>query len=395
MRSIKLISYSFAAILPLLSLDATAPALARGTDRESFGEPNEDAEISVARIAGPFEFPWSIGFLPNSSILVTERTGRLQLVGPDLIAREVGGVPPILSKDHGGLLDVAVDASFSKNRFIYLSYVHGTAAESVIRVLRAKLDDSNGALTEQQIIFESFPPIESAAHVAGRVVVTSEGYLFLTLGDRRKPELAQNPFNHVGAIIRIRTDGSIPDDNPFVSSRGGRPEIWTYGHRNPQGLALDPRTGNLWSHEHGPLGGDELNLVIGGRNYGWPVVTHGSDYSGKPIGEGITVKEGMESPVHHWTPAIAPSGLAVESYDGRLVLWIGALAGQAIIRLELVEGRVVQERRLFKEQFGRIRDVRIGPDRLIYMITDSIEGALYRLEPAVEQASGPGKRKPL
>jgi aldose sugar dehydrogenase len=220
MRSIKLISYSFAAILPLLlSLDATAPALARGTDRESFGESNEGAEISVARIAGPFEFPWSIGFLPGGSILVTERTGRLQLVGLDLIARDVGGVPPILSKDHGGLLDVAVDASFSKNRFIYLSYVHGTAAESVIRVLRAKLDDSNGALTEQQIIFESFPPIESAAHVAGRVVVTSEGYLFLTLGDRRKPELAQNPFNHVGAIIRIRRRPCRSGNNSIGTGR--------------------------------------------------------------------------------------------------------------------------------------------------------------------------------
>ena len=369
------------------------PASARITEQEELIAPVSPTELEAVRIAGPFEFPWSIAFLPDNSILVTERPGRLQLIQPGSVAREVAGLPPILNKDHAGLLDVAIDPGFAENRIVYLSYVHGTAAASTIRVLRAKLDE-NRALIDRGVIFESYPAAHSAKQLGGRIAITGDGYLFLALGDRSTPERAQDRSDHAGSIIRIHTDGSIPKDNPFISMPGARSEIWSYGHRNHQGLAINAHTGRLWAHEHGPMGGDELNLVIAGRNYGWPVITFGFDYSGKPIGEG-TAKVGMEQPVHHWTPAIAPSGLAIENADGVTVFWIGALAGQSLVRLEMQDGRIVREQRLLKDELGRIRDVRIGPDGLLYLITDDREGALYRLQPAVEQALRRGTRTSL
>lgn len=369
------------------------PASAHITEQEEIIEPHDTAEFAAVRVAGPFEFPWSIAFLPDSSILLTEQPGRLQLIPSGSVAREVAGLPPVLSKGYAGLLDVAVDPGFSENRTVYLSYVHGTEVSSTIRVLRAKLDQSSKTLVGQQVIFESIPAA-SPEQLGGRIAVTGDGHLFLTLGDRWEPARAQNLSDHAGSIIRIRTDGSVPVDNPFVSVPGARSEIWSYGHRNPQGLAFDARTGKLWSHEHGPQGGDELNLIVSGRNYGWPVITHGLDYSGKPIGEG-TAKEGMEQPLHHWSPAIAPSGLAVESAGGVTVFWIGALGGQSLVKLEMEAGRIVREQRLLQNELGRIRDVRIGSDGPLYLITDDPEGALYRLEPAVEQAQTGGNRRRL
>ena len=386
----------FLAQLALCVAFPLAPAFARGTDQEEIVEPDEPARIAAVRVAGPFAFPWSIGFLPNGSVLLTERPGRLQLIVAGSVIREVSGLPPILSKDLGGLHDIAIDPGFSENGTVYLSYVHGTTVSATVRVLRAKLDEQRFTLLDQHVIFESYPPTPIVDQLGGRIVVTRDGYLYLTLGVRWSHVSAQDLSGHAGKIIRIRTDGSVPTDNPFVSVPGARPEIWSYGHRNPQGLALDPRTGMLWSHEHGPLGGDELNLIVAGRNYGWPVITQGLDYSGKPIGVG-TVKEGMEQPVHHWTPAIAPSGLAVESAGtgAGTVLWVGALAGQSLIRLEVEDGRVVREQRLLKDELGRIRDIRIGPDAHLYVITDSPEGALYRLERAVEQAARRNDKNPL
>lgn len=362
------------------------PASAHVTHEPDVLEPDGPAELVANKIAGPFEFPWSFAFLSDNSMLLTERPGRLRHISPEGVVREVSGLPPILNKGLAGLLDVVADPKFSENGIVYLSYVHGTELSSAVRVLKAKFDQAIGTLIDRQVIFES-TPASSMEQLGGRIAVTGDGYLFLTIGDRWKPELAQDLSDHAGSIIRIRTDGTIPENNPFVSFPGARHEIWSYGHRNPQGLAFDPRTGQLWSHEHGPLGGDELNLIVAGHNYGWPVISHGLDYSGKPIGVG-TAKEGMEQPVHHWTPAIAPSGLAIESYeDGAIVLWIGALAGQSLIRLELTEGGLQREQRLLNDQLGRIRDVRVGPDGILYLITDSPEGALYRLEPVAEQAS--------
>jgi len=354
------------------------PASARITEQDEFNEPNYPRAFETVPLAGPFEFPWSIAFLPDRSILVTERAGRLQLIKPGSPGLEVGGVPAVVSQNHSGLLEVAVDPNFAQNETIYLSYVHGTKASSTIRVMRAKLDVSDQKLREQEVIFESAPAANTRL-VGGRVVVM-EGYLFLTLGDRWQPERAQTLSGGAGSIIRIRTDGSVPVDNPFVSVPGARPEIWSYGHRNPQGLAFDTRTGRLWSHEHGPKGGDELNLILAGRNYGWPVITHGLDYSGHPIGEG-RAKGGLEQPLYYWTPAIAPSGLAIERVGGITVFWIGSLIGQSLIKLEMDDGRIVREERLFRNELGRVRDVRIGPDGLLYVITDDREGMLYRLEP--------------
>ena len=237
------------------------------------------AEFEAVQIAGPFEFPWSIAFLPNGSILLTERVGRLQLIRPGSSAREITGVPPVLFSGHSGLLDVSVDPGFGENGIIYLSYVHGTVSSSTIRVLRAKLDEPRSKLKNKQVIFESSPPAPSPNQLGGRIAVAGDGYLFLTLGDRWEGERAQDLADHAGSIIGIGTDGSVPRDNPFVSLPEAKPEIWSYGHRNPQGLALHARSGQLWSHEHGPKGGDELNLIISGRNYGWPVVTHGVGYA--------------------------------------------------------------------------------------------------------------------
>lgn len=380
----------------LLILTASLPVellAARTTEKEDPTVRDTVLHFEPVQIAGPFEFPWSIAFLPDGSMLVTERAGRLQLVAPGAAAREVTGVPAVLYQGTAGLLDVAVDPSFAKNGVIYLSYVHGTEASSTLRVLKAKLNSSRKALVKGRVIFESTaaPAVEQ---YGGRMVVTPDGYLFLTIGDRWEAERAQDLSDHAGSIIRIRTDGSIPTDNPFVSVAGAKPEIWTYGHRNPQGLAFDPRTGQLWSHEHGPLGGDELNLILPGRNYGWPVITHGLDYSGEPMGEGAT-KEGMEQPVHHWVPGIAPSGLALEEAGGSTIFWIGALAGQSLIRLEMRGDRLLGEQRLLQDVLGRIRDVRMGPDGFLYVLTDDPEGALYRLDPVIEQAGRASNRNGL
>jgi glucose/arabinose dehydrogenase len=376
-------------LLALLSLSAPLPlvpahATIEGNQPEQIGEADAGADIAIEEVASPFEFPWSIAFLPDGSLLVTERIGRLQLIQFGLDPREVAGLPTILNRDHAGLLDIVLDPGFAENRIVYFSYVHGTENLSSVRVMKARLDQQNVRLAEHQVIFDS-TPADMTELFGGRMTITGDGHLFLTLGDRWRAEHAQDLSNHEGKIIRIRTDGSIPQDNPFVSIPDARPELWSYGHRNPQGLALDARTNQLWSHEHGPLDGDELNLIVAGRNYGWPVITHSRDYSGKPIGEG-TAKVGMEQPIHFWTGSTAPSGLAVENKGTITVFWIGALAGRSLVRLEMEHGRIVREDRLLQDELGRIRDVRISPDGLVYLITDSYRGALYRLDPSVEQA---------
>jgi glucose/arabinose dehydrogenase len=335
----------------------------------------------VVPVTGPFEFPSSIAFLPDGSILITERPGALKVIEANSRVHAIGGLPPMLVVSHAGLICAVPDPAFAANQTVYLSYVHGTEAASTLRVLRARVDLTNYELADHKVIFESTPS-NRVEHLGGRMLVTDDGYLFLTLGDRQEAQRAQDLTGYAGSIIRIHTDGSIPRDNPFVSVLGARPEIWSYGHRNPQGLALDPLTGHLWSHEHGAMGGDELNLILPGRNYGWPVITYGTEYSGDPIGEGVE-KDGLEQPVYYWLPDVAPSGLAVETRGDITTFWVGTLVGQALIRLEMKESRIISERRFLQGEVGRIRDVSLAVDGHLYLATDAPEGAFYRLDTLV------------
>jgi glucose/arabinose dehydrogenase len=289
---------------------AMAPASARIADSGS--EESDFTEIDAVRIAGPYEFPWSLAFLPDNAILLTERPGLLQLIESGASPREIAGLPPIQNAGLGGLLDVAVDPDFARNRYIYFSYTHGDTAATTLRIMRARLDVARYRLSQRRVLFETAEPVKRTEQHGGRLVITPDGFLFLSVGDRWQTEAAQDLSTHLGKILRIRTDGSIPRDNPFVGVSGARQEIWSFGHRNPQGLAYEESARRLWSHEHGPMGGDELNLILPKRNYGWPVITHGLGYDGKPVGIG-SAKEGMEQPFHPIDEAIAPSGLAVES----------------------------------------------------------------------------------
>lgn len=344
-------------------------------------------ELTPVPVAGPFEFPWSIGFLPDGAILVTEKPGRLQLIRAGSAMQEVGGVPLVLSGAHAGLLDVAVDLDFARTGTLYLSYAHGTEIASTIRVLKARLDLPAHALVDQQVIFESDPPAESLEQLGGRIALTSDGHLLLTLGDRWEGKRAQDLSDHAGSIIRIRLDGTVPEDNPFFSVAGAKREIWTYGHRNPQGLAIEPMTGQVWSLEHGPQGGDELNRIEAGLNYGWPVISFGLDYGGSPIGVGHAAP-GMEQPVHQWALLpIAPSGLTVVREGDRLEVWVGSLAGEMVVQLTVEQGQVRRERHLFAGELGRVRDIRRGPDDLLYVITDDPAGWLYQLQPTTERVA--------
>ena len=334
----------------------------------------------AVRIAGPFDTPWSLAFLPDGSLLITERPGRLKLIKPGGEPQQIAGTPEVLYVGHGGLLDVAADPDFATNDFVYLSYLQGEEANSTLRVMKAKLDAANATLTAQQVIFESTPGPRPEL-LGGRLALTDNGYLFLTIGDRWQRDPAQDLSNDLGSIIRIRTDGSVPDDNPFRHREGARPEIWSYGHRNPQGLAFDRATGDLWEHEHGPQGGDELNLILPGRNYGWPLATYGVDYTGVPIAVN-SHQPGTEQPVHYWAPiSIAPSGLAVGSQASGSHIWMGTLAGEMLVELTIADHCVVTEKHLFRHQLGRIRDVRTDANGAVYVLTEGSEGALYQLEP--------------
>ena len=308
-------------------------------------------------------------------MLLTERVDRLQRILPDGTAREIAGLPAMLTSGLAGLFDVAVDPDFANNRLIYLAYAHGSEKRSALRVMSARLSHDSMRLVAKTVIFES-SAAQKDEQYGGRLAVTRDGYLFLTVGDRWERESAQRLDSHLGTVIRIRTDGRVPQDNPFYGRDEAKPEIWSYGHRNSQGLAFDEERGDLYAVEHGPMGGDELNRIERGRNYGWPVITYGIGYDGKPVGEG-KVKAGMEQPAHVFgePPAQAPSGLAVDGAGATPILWVGTLAGQALVRLDR-KGGGWRETRLLHEELGRIRDVRIGPDGLLYVITDDAEGAL-------------------
>jgi glucose/arabinose dehydrogenase len=366
-----------AALLTVLALGLPG---AQGvmTEAGDGGEQEPVPQFQATPVSEPLEFPSSIAFLPHDENLISERPGVLKLVHADGSSHAIEGLPPMLVLAHAGFICAVTDPGFAGNGHVYLSYVHGTETASTIRVMRARLDRERYALSEQKVIFESTPS-SRVEHLGGRMLVTDDGYLFVTLGDRQEAERAQDLTDTAGSIIRIRTDGSIPHDNPFASVLGARPEIWSYGHRNPQGLALDPATGNLWAHEHGAKGGDELNLILPGRNYGWPIISYGTEYSGEPIGEGVE-KEGLEQPVYYWHPDIAPSGLAIETKGSVTTFWISTLVGQALIRLQMKDGRIVAERRFLQNEIGRIRDVSLAVDGHLYLATDAPDGGVYRLD---------------
>lgn len=338
----------------------------------------------VVTFASGLEHPWGLAFLPDGRALVTERPGRLRLLGRDgKLSDPLAGVPQVVARGQGGLLDVAVDPNFSENRFIYLSFSEGGPGGAGTAVMRAILGPRG--LEEGRVIFRQVPKVNGTAHFGSRLVFARDGTLFVTLGDRYSyRDSAQDVTTHLGKIVRIRRDGAAPTDNPFLIRSDAKPEIWSYGHRNVQGAALHPGTGQLWTIEHGAQGGDELNHPQGGKNYGWPIITYGVDYSGAKIGIG-TKAPGMEQPVHYWDPSIAPSGLlfytgtAYPGWQGSV--FTGSLKFGALVRLVLQGDAVTHEERLLQDLGERIRDVRQGPDGLIYLLTDSPEGRVLRLNP--------------
>jgi len=342
--------------------------------------------VRVSTMTEGLSHPWSVAFLPDGRMLVTERPGRLRLINKDfkLDPQPVGGVPAVAAVGQGGLLDVVLHPKFAENHWIYLSYAAGDRNGVGTEVARGVLRGTQ--LENVQVIFRMEPKLRTGYHFGSRIVFDREGFLFITLGERGEMERAQNPGDHNGSVIRLHDDGRVPKDNPFVGKPGWRPEKFTLGHRNMQGAALHPQTGLLWTHEHGPQGGDEINVIRAGANYGWPVITYGANYgTGTKIGEG-TAKTGMAQPLHYWVPSIAPSGMAF--YTGNQFprwngnLFVGALKDQMLVRLKLDGEKVVHEERLLKNALGRIRDVRAGPDGFIYLLTDEPNGVLARLEPA-------------
>ena len=341
------------------------------------------APIRVDTVASGLEHPWGIAFLPDGRILVTERPGRLRIVDRNGTRSEpLAGVPAVLARGQGGLLDVAIDPRFADNRLVYLSYAEpGDGGTSGTAVARGRLGE--GRLENVQVIYRQTPKVRSDMHFGSRLVFDREGRLFVTQGDRyNQRPLVQDLSTTIGKIVRINADGSIPRDNPFVGREGARPEIWSYGHRNVQAAALYPQTGQLWTVEHGARGGDELNHPEAGKNYGWPVITYGIDYSGVRIGEG-TQREGMEQPVYYWDPVIAPSGMTFYTGDAfpewRGSALVGSMQPRALVRLTIDNGRVTREERYLRGL--RVRDVQQGPDGFLYLVTDEDNGSLIRVSP--------------
>ncbi len=348
-------------------------------------QPSGETPVTITTIAGDLAHPWSLAFLPDGRMLVTERPGRLRYIDADgRVSDPVAGVPAVHAERQGGLLDVALDPDFAANATIYLSFAEaGPDGTNGTAVARARLDGMR--LEDVAVIFRQQPKIASGYHFGSRLVFGRDGNLFVTLGERNSQrDSAQDLGTDLGKVVRITRDGGVPADNPFVGRADARAEIWSYGHRNVQGAALNPDTGELWTHEHGPRGGDEINVTRAGRNYGWPVITYGREYHGPAIGEG-TAKEGMEQPLHYWVPSIAPSGMCFHSGHGypawKGQLFVGALAAKQLVRLELDgAGSVRHEERIAIGE--RVRDVREGPDGALYLLTDEDAGRLLRVVPA-------------
>jgi aldose sugar dehydrogenase len=348
--------------------------------------PAQTSALKPVTVAKGLEHPWGLAFLPEGRMLVTERQGRMRVVERDgRLGAPLEGLPRVAAGGQGGLLDVALHPKFADNRLVYWSYSEGGDGGAGTAVARGRLDGTR--LADVQVIFRQQPKVSGGNHFGSRLVFARDGRLFVTLGDRfHRRDDAQDLGNHLGKLVRIEDDGRVPADNPFANRSGARPETWSYGHRNVQGAALHPATGELWAHEHGPQGGDELNVPAAGANHGWPVITQGRNYgTGTKIGEG-TERADIAAPLRVWLPtSIAPSGMAFltsERYPGwKGSLFIGALRGAQLVRLELNGGKVQREERLLTEFGARIRDVRQGPDGWLYLLTDSPDGQLVRLEP--------------
>ena len=358
-------------------------------------ERKSNVAFDVVTVAEGLVNPWGLAFLPDGRILVTEKPGRLRIVGKDgKLSEPVAGLPNVDARNQGGLLDVSLDPAYAKNRLIYWSYAEprGDGTNNTA-VARGELSDGGTPRVDNvQVIFHQAPSLaNSTLHFGGRLVWGRDGTLFVTLGERSITEgrmQAQRLDGLLGKIVRINSDGSIPKDNPFVGKEGARPEIWSIGHRNVQAATYHPTTGELWEVEHGTRGGDEINIARKGKDYGWPTIAYGIEYKGAPITGGITVKEGMEQPIYYWDPVIAPSGMAF--YTGDLFpawkgnLFIGGLGSTNLVRLTIKGERVVDEERLLKDlqpKPERIRDVRQGPDGALYLLTDNAQGRLLKLIP--------------
>jgi glucose/arabinose dehydrogenase len=342
-------------------------------------------QLNVDTVAKGLEHPWSVAFLPDGRMLVTERPGRLNLVDSRGKLMRIAGLPAIAAGGQGGLLDVALAPDFATSRRIVFSFTEPRGQANGTSVAVARLSANAERIDDVKVIFRQEPSYANAMHFGGRLVFARDGTLFITLGERfALMDQAQNLSNHLGKIVRIHLDGSVPRDNPFVGQSDKKPEIWSYGHRNVQAAAIHPQTGALWTVEHGAKGGDEINIPQAGKNYGWPVIAYGKHYSGAKIGLG-TAAQGMEQPIYVWDPSIAPSGMAFVTSD-RYPQWkgqllVGALAGEIVSRLTLDGTRIVTEERMLNNLQERIRDVRQAPDGFIYLLTDSPQGRLLRLNP--------------
>ena len=348
---------------------------------------SEKAKFRVETMASGLENPWAIAFLPDGRKLITERPGRLRLLDKDGKLTEVAAVPEVAAAGQGGLLDLILAPDFEKSRRIYFTFAEPRGVVNGTAVAHARLAGEAGKarLENVTVIFRMEPGRGGGFHFGSRLAFARDGNLFVTLGERNAMQPSQDLTGHLGKVVRIAPDGSVPKDNPFVKREDARPEIWSYGHRNPQGAAIHPASGKLWINEHGARGGDEINIPEAGKNYGWPVISYGRHYSGAKIGEG-TRKEGMEQPIHYWDPSIGPSGMAFYTGDAipawRGNLFIGALPLRHLQRLELDGEKVVHEERLLVGLGERIRDVRQAPDGTIWVLTDGRGGRALRLSPA-------------
>jgi aldose sugar dehydrogenase len=336
-------------------------------------------------VAEGLDHPWAVAFLPQGRFLVTERPGRMRVVtAQGRLGPPLAGVPQVAAGGQGGLLDVVTDSGFATNRTIFFCFSEPGPGGNSTALARARLAADEARLEDVRVIFSARPKVASSMHFGCRIVEARDGNLFLALGERNsRRNDAQTLDTHHGKVVRVKKEGGASDGNPFLGRSGALPEIWSYGHRNPQGATLAP-DGTVWMHEHGPQGGDEINLPQAGRNHGWPVITHGENYGGGRMGEG-TEKAGMEQPLHYWVPSIAPSGMAFLTSDRygagwRGDLFVGSLKFGYLDRIELAGGKVVREEKLL-QGIGRVRDVRQGPDGLLYLVTDESNGKLVRVLP--------------